>query len=34
MEIVQELISWYEDGGYVHVEEELVETIQSHLTEA
>lgn len=34
MEIVEELISWYEDGGYENVDEELVETIQSHRAEA
>ena len=34
MEIVEELISWYEDGGYENVDEELVETIQSYRAEA
>jgi hypothetical protein len=34
MEIVEELISWYEDGGYENVDEELVETIQSSRAEA
>lgn len=27
MEIVQELIAWYEDGGYQHVDEELTSAI-------
>ncbi|PEN15131.1 thioredoxin family protein [Longibacter salinarum] len=34
MEIIQELIAWYEGGGYETVGVELADEVESHLTEA
>jgi hypothetical protein len=34
MEIVQELVAWYEDGGYEHVDTELASVISSETAAA